>query len=255
MKICTALIAAALFLTPGLCLADAQAPASSTQTTRPATSASPSHVGVAVKVSTLGVSLEAAAPVMPRANIRIGFGVFTLNHDFDNDGIDIAAQLKMRSFSTYFDVFPFGGGFHISPGLMLYHGNEVNAVASVPGSRKFSLGDDSLISNPSDPVKGTYGISFEKVAPAILLGWGNIVPRGQRRWSIPFELGIVYTRAPSASIAFTGRACSQNGLNCRNIASDPTLQADVNKELHDTNDDLSSLKALPVISLGFSYKF
>jgi hypothetical protein len=150
-----------------------------------------SNVGVAVKVSTLGVGLDTAFPVFERANIRVGLNAFTFNHDFDNDGIALAASLRMRSVSTYFDWFAFGGGFHISPGVMLYNGNQVSAVASVPAGHSFDLGDAELFSSAADPVKGTAKIAFNKVAPSLLIGWANIVPRGNRRWSIPFELGVV----------------------------------------------------------------
>jgi hypothetical protein len=58
----------------------------------------PSSVfGVAVKVGTLGIGVDAAVPVGARANIRAGFSALTLNHDFDNDGIDLAASLRLRS--------------------------------------------------------------------------------------------------------------------------------------------------------------
>ena len=63
--------------------------------------------------------------MLPRANVRVGFNTFTFNRDFDDDGITLAAKLKLRSVSAYFDWFAFGGGFHISPGVMLYNGNEV----------------------------------------------------------------------------------------------------------------------------------
>ena len=49
--------------------------------------------------------------------------------------VSLAAQLKLRSFDAYIDWFPLGGGFHVSPGLMLYNGNEVSAIATVPGGR------------------------------------------------------------------------------------------------------------------------
>ena len=93
------------------------------------------------------------------------------------------------------------------------------------------------------------------VAPSLLIGWGNIVPHGNRRWSIPFELGVVYSRAPTSTLTLGGSACNQNGTNCRNTATDPTLQADVTKEQNKMNSDLAVLKILPVLSLGFSYKF
>lgn len=214
-----------------------------------------SKVGLAAKVSTLGVGVDAAFPVLERANVRVGFNLFTLNHNFDNDGITLAASLRMRSFSAYFDWFALGGGFHISPGVMLHNGNQLSAVATVPGGDSFSLGDEDLFSSRANPVNGTAKIAFEKIAPSLNIGWGNIVPRGNKRWSIPFELGLVYSRAPTSTLSFGGSACNQTGTNCRNIATDPKLQADVAKEQVNMNSDLSILKVIPVLSLGFSYKF
>lgn len=152
-----------------------------------------SNAGVAFTVATLGLGVDVAVPVSENVNVRGGFSAFSLNHDFDNDGITFAAQLKLRSVSAHLDWFPFNGGFHVSPGVMLYNGNEVNADARVPSGNTFNLSDARLISDPANPVTGTAVVSFErKVAPSVRVGWGNIVPRGNRRWSIPFEIGAVF---------------------------------------------------------------
>jgi hypothetical protein len=95
---------------------------------RPA-SAQTAHGGVLVNLSTLGYGFGAAVPVGERANVRVGVNLLTFSHDFDNDGITMAAQLKLRSVNAYFDWFPFAGGFHVSPGVMLYNGNRVEATA------------------------------------------------------------------------------------------------------------------------------
>ncbi len=42
---------------------------------------------------------------------------------------------------------------------------------------------------------------------------------------------------------------------CRSCPTDPALQADVTREQNNINSDLSVLKIIPVLSLGFSYKF
>lgn len=215
------------------------------------------HVGVAFTLAApLGFGADIAVPVGERVNVRAGFSVFSLSHDFDNDGVTLAAQLKLRSVSAHLDWFPFGGGFHLSPGVMLYNGSEVNASASVPGGDAFDLGKESLTSNPSNPLAGTAAVAFDrKVAPSMRLGWGNIVPRGNRRWSMPFEIGVVFSQAPTAAFNLTGSACESDGTNCRNIATDPELQADVREEQDQVNDDLTLLKVLPVISFGFSVSF
>jgi hypothetical protein len=214
-----------------------------------------SKVGVAVKVGTMGVGVDAAFPVLERANVRVGVNTFTFNRDFENDGTALAASLRMRSVSASFDYFPFGGGFHISPGVMLYNGNRASAVMTVPAGDSFDLGDQEFYSDSANPMTASYSVGFAKVAPSLVLGWGNIVPRGDRRWSIPVELGIVYSGAPKTTIGFLGSACNRNGANCRNMATDPTLQADIAQEQVKVDKELSRLKMLPILSLGFSYKF
>ena len=222
---------------------------------REARSQTDAHGGVAATISTLGYGFDGAVAVNDRSNVRVGVNFFNFNHDFDNDGITLAAHLKMRSVTAQFDWFPFAGGFHVSPGLMLYNGNRVEATASAPGGKQFNLGDDKLISNPANPVTGSATVSFKKVAPSIVFGWGNIASRGNRRWSIPVDLGVVFSQAPTAALALGGSACLANGTNCRNIATDPTLQADLRKQEANLNADLSALRMIPVISFGFGYRF
>ena len=216
-----------------------------------------SHFGVGLKAGTLGIGVDVAVPLAHKLNVRAGVTTFSLNHDFDSDGITLAAKLKLRSFDTHLDWFPFGGGFHLSPGLVLYNGTEVDATASIANNKQFTLGNDDLYSNPANPVKGTATVGFAHVAPSILFGWGNLVPRGNRRWAVQLETGVIYSRQPNLVLALTGSACtSPNGTgNCRDISTDPQLKQDVQDQQDKVNKDLNVLKAFPVVSFGFSYKF
>ena len=216
-----------------------------------------SRAGVAFTFAApLGFGADVAVPVGENVNASGGFKAFSLSRDFDSDGIEFAAQLKLRSVSAHLDCFPFGGAFYLSPGVMLYNGNEANADALVPAGRTFDLGNENLASDSSDPVTGTASVSFEtKVAQSVRVGWGNIAPRGDKRWSIPFELGVVFSRSPTAVLNLGGGACASDGSNCRNIATDPELQADVREEQDQINDDLDVLRVIPVISIGVSVKF
>ena len=217
---------------------------------------SQTYGGAAITLGTLGIGFDGAVAATERSNVRVGFNFFNFNHDFDtDDGITLAAHLKLQSVTAQFDFFPTGGGFHVSPGLMIYNGNRVEATAFVPAGQQFTLGNDRLLSNPSNPVVGDAKVAFAKVAPQITIGWGNIATRGDRRWSIPVELGVVFSRAPTGTLTLGGSACLPNGTNCRNVATEPVLQADVRQQEADLNDDLEVLKIIPVISFGFGYRF
>ena len=223
------------------------------------TQAMPGHAqttagGLGVKVGTLGIGFDGAVGVTEQSAVRVGVNFFNYNHSFDNDGITLAAQLKMRSVMAQFDWFPTGGSFHVSPGLMIYNGNRVEANAFVPPGSQFTLGNESLISNPANPVNGAAKVGFEKVAPAITIGWGNLA-NSRRRWSIPVELGVVFSRAPTATLNLVGGACLPNGSNCRNVETEPVLQADVRDQETNLNDDIQVLKMIPVFSFGFGYRF
>lgn len=214
-----------------------------------------SRVGLYFKVSSLGYGIDVATPISDKLNVRGGFTYFGFSRDFDDDGITIDATGKLRSVSASLDWFPFSGAFHISPGVLVYNGVGIDATAKVPPNRVFSLSDTDYVSNPANPVTGTLTMSFPKVAPSITFGWGNIMRRGGRHWTIPVELGVAFTRSPAVALNLTGSACAVNGSNCRAISTDPTLQRDLRDQEAQINDDLSVLKLYPMLSVGFSWRF
>ena len=137
-------------------------------------------VGVGVKVSTLGIGGELALPVTHRSNVRFGFSVFNYNHTFMKDGVTYKGALDLRSAQAVFDIFSFTQGFHLSPGVLLYNGNKVNANASVPGGQSFTLNGTTYVSDAANPIAGTGKLTFYKAAPMFLVGFGNLVPRSDQ---------------------------------------------------------------------------
>lgn len=213
------------------------------------------HFGAGIKLSLLGIGGEAAIPITNKMDIRGGFNALSYSRNFDKDGVAYAGQLSFRSIEAHYDWFPFGGSFHISPGALVYNGNKVTANASVPGGQTFDLDNTTYSSDPNNPVTGKGKIDFKKVAPTFTIGWGSLVPRNGRHWSIPFEIGAAYQNAPRATLSLSGGACDSSGLNCRDINSDPTVLSNVQAEQDKLNKDMSSFKFYPLISIGFGYRF
>jgi hypothetical protein len=214
-----------------------------------------SSFGVGIKASLLGFGAEAATPLARRFNLRAGFNAFGYNRGFNKDGVAYAGQLTFRSGEAHLDWFPFGGSFHVSPGALIYNGNQILANASVAGGQTFTLNGASYTSDAADPVAGLGKVDFRKAGPMITAGWGNLLPRGRRRFSVPFEFGAIYTGAPQASLSLAGSACDSTGVNCRKIASDATILSNVQAEQSKLNRDMAAFKFYPVISVGFGVKF
>jgi hypothetical protein len=213
-------------------------------------------VGIGVKVSTLGAGAEAAVRVTHRTNLRAGFNVIEYSRGFNKDGVAYNGQLNFKTFEAHYDIFPFAKSFHISPGVLVYAADPITATETVPGNQSFTLGGVNYISDPADPVNGSGKITFNRAAPMVTVGWGNLVSRKEgKHFSVPFEVGVAFQGAPKANLALAGSVCDSTGVFCRSVASDPTVQSNVISEQNKINNSMSFFKAYPIISLGFGYKF
>jgi hypothetical protein len=215
---------------------------------------SSSKVGIGLKISTLGAGIEAAVPLAAKANLRGGVNIFQYNRALTNDGIHYTGQLHFRSGEAHLDWFPFGG-FHVSPGVLFYNGNQLTANASVPGGRTFTLSGTTYESDPAMPLMGTGKLDFVKVSPSIMLGFGNLIPRSGRHYSFLFEIGGAYQGSARVALNFTGNVCDTSGINCRSVASDPTVQANVQAQQQKIRNDINPYRFFPVVSLGVGFNF
>jgi hypothetical protein len=222
----------------------------------PACLAAQPKVGVGVSAGTLGIGPQAALSITKLSNIRGGADFFSYDDDFTKDGVRYNGSLKLRSIQLTWDqYFPHLGGFHVSPGALLYNGNAGHAAAQVPGGSSFTLGSAAYFSSNADPVNGTGDITVNKAAPMILLGFGNLVPRSNRHVGVNLDLGVVFEGSPQAKLNLTGTACLNSAQTACLNASDPTVQSNVLAEQNKINSDLNPIRYYPIVSLTFSYKF
>ncbi len=223
------------------------------------------RVGIGVRFSTLGLGGEVAVRVANRVNVRGGFNALSIRHNVTINGIDYAGQARFRSAEAHVDFF-LVGSFHLSPGLLVYNGNNANVNISIPGGQTFTIGGTTYESgdatSANGPITGNLTVKFNRVAPEILIGTGNLVPRGHRRhWSINEDFGFEYEGSPKIGFGLAGSACvppSSSGVLCVNAATDPLVQSNIKAQQAKYNRNASAkfyYSLWPVFSTGFSYSF
>lgn len=213
------------------------------------------RVAVGIKASSLGAGVEAGVGLTRWADVRGGFNGLNFSHNFNQDGVNYNGTLNLRSAEAAVDFKPLGDWFHVSPGVLLYNGNQITANASVPGGQTFTLGGTDFQSNPSNPIRGTGKLSVKKAAPMLLLGFGSLVPH-KHHFTFFNDFGVVYQGEPKTTLALTGSACDAiTGLACVNAATDPTIQTQIQAEQVKINKDTKIAKFYPVLSFGIGYRF
>ena len=209
---------------------------------------------VGVKAGSLGFGAEVGTALMRRVNVRAGFNAFSITHTFNNDGTDYDATLSLKSVDAKIDLY-IAGGFHISPGVLLYNDNNMQATTTVAKGQSFTLGDATYYSSQTTPVTGTAAVTLNSFAPTLVLGFGNLLPRSSRHWSLSTDFGVVFQGRPKFKLDLAGTACAFNGTNCLSVASDPTVQANLQKQRDKVSEDIKPFQYYPDVTIMLGYKF
>lgn len=214
-----------------------------------------SALGVGVQVGLLGAGVQVAAPLSSRMNLRVGGNFLNFSDSGSTSGVNYTANLRFRSAETRVDFYPWGRKFHISPGALVYDGNQITGNALIPAGDSFTLNGTSYVSDPADPAHGSGSLKFPIAAPELTVGWGSLVPRGEHHVSFPFEVGFAYLGQPTTVLTFTGSVCDSGMQGCESIASDPEAQANVAAEQQKFEKDARYARFFPLISQGFAVRF
>lgn len=198
--------------------------------------------GVGAKVGTPGIGVEVTKDLTPEFNARVGFNFFSFSQaskDEEDDGSssEIEADLSLFSVPLLADWHPRGGGFRLSAGLVI-NANKLELTAT-PGDTVEINDHEYAISSLSGEA------TFSTVAPYLGLGWGNAAEKESGHWHFIFDLGVMFQGAPDISLDATAS----------NSARQAALDADLEVEKQDIEDDAKVFNIYPVLSFGVSYTF
>ena len=192
-----------------------------------------SAFAVGIKAGTTGLGVEAALPLSDSWNLRGAANGFSYGVDFEEEGIDYDADLRLRSLSLMADWHVFGGAFRVSAGAFS-NGNELKGKAE---------GDLDIGDNTYD-ARLAATVDWRAFAPYLGIGWGNSLKGG--RLSFSTDLGVMFTGSPTVRLVGEERSGEID------LAG---FEEDLRLEEANLNDELRDVKYYPVVTFGISYRF
>lgn len=213
--------------------------------------------GMGIYASPLGFGGRIATSLTPRMNLRVGGSFFSFTTNRTVSSIPFTANVRMQSEEAQVDIYPFHGGFHLSPGVMFGSSNRVYGAALIPAGNTLTLNGVTYYSGASDPIHASGSVRFRHTAPMLTVGWGNWVRHGrERHFMFPFEAGVVFSGSPKTALDFSGVVCTDAGQHfCRDISTDPSVQANIDAERKKLQNSADWLRFFPVIAGGVVYRF
>jgi hypothetical protein len=98
-------------------------------------------------------------------------------------------------------------------------------------------------------------MDFRDIAPMLLIGFGNLLPRSDRHFGVNFDVGVAFQGSPHLRLDLPGTAClTSPTTNCLNT-TDPTVQSRIRSQEIKLIDDFNPFRYYPIVSLGVSWKF
>lgn len=160
--------------------------------------------------------------------------------NIDSEEVNYDSTVDIQAWGIQLDWRPWWDYLRLSAGLFA-NDSRIEARARTPGNA-ISLGGISIPVDGGEAV--TAEVQWHSAAPYLGIGFGNIFGR-ERRWALLADLGVIYAGEPDVEVSAT----SGSALN------DLLFQSQVREEERRIRDDLERLRALPVVTLRFAYRF
>jgi hypothetical protein len=205
-----------------------------------ASALSPPNVALGPLISTTGLGVEAATPIIPHLlNLNIGLTAFGFKDVVGSDCISVDyktrfcipfnGKVRLGAIPLFLTFYPFGGWFNVQAGVY-FNNNRLSVSAQAPAPYA-ALGT----------VSGQTHFFF--AAPYVGIGFGQ--PFAGGRLTFTGSLGVMF-EGPSNIHLQTSNAA---------MLAIPGVATAIHNEELTINHDISFAQFFPVVSLGLLYRF
>lgn len=191
------------------------------------------HFKIGVTGGTLGVGPEIGYRANDIIGLRGNATFLKVSPTFSSDDIDYDGDVKLKSGGFMLDLFPFGGGFHVSAGGRI-NGNRADLTATPTADAVIN----GVSYTPAEIGTLSSGANTKDFAPMLSVGYGGVMRGGL---TIGFEAGALF----------------QGSVTIEDIQSSGGLVdlIDLEAERQSLQDDVNDYKVYPVLQLRLGYRF
>jgi hypothetical protein len=190
--------------------------------------------------STLGLGVEAGYAFNDRFGVRLGGYAFSIDDDGEESGIEYDGELDLSNLGAFVDWQPFAGAFRVSGGWFATD-NTLDAVGKPGPGGTYDIGGITFTEAEVGTLGGTGDLGSS--APFLGAGWVWGKAEGGLAWSL--DLGILFQDSPDIELTSTGGT----------LSDEPALQAAMEQEEAELEDDVDKYDLYPVASFGVSWRF
>jgi hypothetical protein len=194
-------------------------------------------------LSTLGGGLGLGVELGPTLTLRGGFNALSYDETIEETDVRYDADLDLQSGRLLLDWHPGGAPFRLVAGLLL-NGNELGG-RGVPTDGSFEINGNEYSADEIGSLDAR--LDFDTLAPYVGFGFGRAVPQ-DGRWAWSMDIGIAWQGSADVAVNAQCGAAVPASL-CEQI------QADVDAEVRELEQDLDDYELWPVLGVSLSYRF
>jgi hypothetical protein len=192
----------------------------------------PFRFGLAVTGGTLGIGPELSVGLGQNIGLRGSATFLNVSGSYSSSDLDYDGHVKLKNWGAMVDIFPTGGGFHISGGVR-FNQNRANMTATPTSS--VTIGNTTY--SPAQIGTITGEADVPDTAPTLTIGY--------RKRSKGLSLGI------EAGAMFQGSARISQFKSSTGLIS----QTDLDAERDSLQSDVNKYKVYPVLQLSLGFRF
>lgn len=192
-------------------------------------------VGIGVGVGSLGVGASVSLGVHEYANVRVGVNRLTYDFNLTVDEVDYDSELTLKSMAAILDWHPWASSFRLSVGLV----SSSNALSGTASPSADTIEFNGTVFSLEDAGEVAYDVDFRPNTGYVGFGWGNAV----RGTGLMFfsDFGVLLHGPPKVDVTV------------QNPQAAGLVQADIDAEVDEFEDEVAGLRYYPVVTLGLAY--